>query len=524
MAHSPAESAAFTSMSGVNALPLLPPDLWRAILSHLPLADQMSPLACTCKLFLKSTLTRLAQRKIRAGTLQLIAELELNSNYVLPRLDRKNGLLLFIINLGNQILPGHAVEVWDIATKKQITSYSVPSQIAEYTPDEMTCSRDGIHVTVTYYKFVALLRFCSHKRSITLVRGYELDEVDQEESQLRNEMESVVTLSRFSPSGDRLAIAQLQALIGNQKRISVAVVDEHVPSIACPAQTHQNPLPLCPESGVNRFYVPIEYGWETLSLLGAQLIANPLQLLIPPSRISDAGVVLTGIEHEGGAVALNLDGFFESHISGFSPDARTMVEAREIALDSEASTTEVIFHATGESLSPATALTQFGIPYCSSASPALSFQPHGGMTSAQFSADSSILFLQHGIPTTPRTTPAAPAGWTSIRRSDGRVAAAAGAGSGGPACGARVSADGAVVYGRCAVGGVRAAWLASGGARVWEAAADGGAADDEETVVVDGLDGFVEVQRTAEGRWRFRLFKEVAACGSGARTRGRDGG
>lgn len=132
--------------------------------------------------------------------------------------------------------------------------------------------------------------------------------------------------------------------------------------------------------------------------------------------------------------------------------------------------------------------------------------------------------MQHGTPTTPKSAPAAPAGWTAIRRSDGRVAAAVGGGRGGPASGVRVSADGAVVYGRCAVSGKRAAWLTHGGARVWEAPVDSGvAADDaEETVVVHGLDGFLEVRRAAGGRWRFRLFTEDIA--RVPRRRERDGG
>lgn len=517
----------------VNSLPALPPDLWRSILSHLRFADHLSPLACTCKLFLRSALSRLAARRIRAGTLRLSAELELTYSYVLPRVDRKRGSFLFVVNLGDQLSPGHDIEVWDIATRKKLACYSVPSQIAEYHPEEVTCSPDGIHVTVTYYKFVALFRFSSRKRSLTLLRGYELDEVDQAEAQLHHEMESVVCLTRFSPRGDRLAIAFLQAVIGNQTQISAAVINDAVSSLACPARTQQITLPLCPENDINRFYVPIEYDWDTLSLHGAQLIAEPLQLLIPPNRISDAGVVLTGIDRGAGAAALALDGFFDSQISGFSPDACTMVEARESALaDTESSTTEILFHATCEDFPHNVAQTPYGTPYHSNAARALTLYPPGGMASAQFSADSSTLFIQHGTPTTPRSSSAAPAGWTVIRRSDGRVAAAIGGGHGGPASGARVSADGAVVYGRCAVSGKRAAWLTSGGARVWEAPMDSGAAEGngaaedsgEETVVVDGLDGFLEVRRAAEGQWRFRLFTEDLAGARVARRREMDGG
>lgn len=236
---------------------------------------------------------------------------------MLPRVDRKKGHFLFVVNLGDQQLPGHDVEVWDIATRKQVASYSVPSQIAEYHPEEVTCSPDGIHVTVTYYKFVALLRFCPQKSSLTLLRCYELDEVDQAEAQLHYEMESVVCLTRFSSRGDRLAIAYLQAVIGNDTQISAAVINDVVTSIACPA-TQQNTLPLCAENEINRFYIPIEYEWDNVSLHGSQLTADPLQLLIPPNRIADSGVVLTGIDQggSGGAVALTLEGFFDSHISG----------------------------------------------------------------------------------------------------------------------------------------------------------------------------------------------------------------
>lgn len=89
-----------------------------------------------------------------------------------------------------------------------------------------------------------------------------------------------------------------------------------------------------------------------------------------------------------------------------------------------------------------------------------------------------------------------------------------------------MSADGAVVYGRCAVSSTRAAWLTTCGARVWEAPVDSAEADDdaEETVVVDGLDGFLEVRRAAGGRWRFRLFTEDKAGARVARRRERDGG
>lgn len=261
------EDVTLSSISAESVLPLLPSDLWSEILTRLSLADHLSPLACTCKLFLRSALSRVAERRIRAGTLQLSAELELGSRYVLPRVDRKSGNFLFVVNLGDQLLPGQAVEVWDLQMRKQVASYRVPSKIAEYHPEEVTSSPDGSHVTVTYYKLVALLRFCPQNQSLSLLRCYELDEVDQVEAQLHHELESVVCLTRFSAGGDRLAIAYLQAVIGNQTQISAAVINDSVHTIV----PSEEALPLCPENTINRFYLPIEYDWDTLSLTGTQV-------------------------------------------------------------------------------------------------------------------------------------------------------------------------------------------------------------------------------------------------------------
>jgi hypothetical protein len=470
----------------------LPPDVWGQVLNHLTLLELASPLASTCKLFFRTAQERLFARSTSAASTYLQHKFELSSRYVLPRVDGKRGELLYVINIESAPAHGHALEVYDIATGVRRARCAVPAQLAQWTPEEVISSPDGQHVLVSYYKFVALFRYDETEFSLEPVRGYELDQVDRDEEQLGEELESVVSVCRFSPSGERVVIAQLQAVLDEDTRVHVTVVNDRVAAAArgplgsgAVAQGGVPKLELCAADAVTRFLILAQYSWDALSLHGVQLNSAPPQLIIPPNRIADAGIVLADIVTPAPRIARTLDSVFDSQIVGFSPDAKTLLEAYSVSLGDHDPSTQIMLHDTAAAATdaPAAACTL----------------PLGALSSLHFSADSaSLLLLHHG-------------GWTLMRRENGSVSGSASADEVALMCS---SADGALVYGRTGKGERRAAWAVHSGQRVWEeereAKGDGDVESDEVLVVVDGVPGFVEVSRCGDGRWRIRIFRERA--------------
>lgn len=511
--------------------PQLPADLWSQVLDNLAVAEVAAPLALTCKYFMRHARQRLEHSRRRAKSLRLTASLTLGSAYLLARVDRKSAGRLFAVR---RIPPGaeqHALEVWSLRSGKLEAALELPDQVC--IPEELLCSPDGAHVALTYYKYISLLRFDATASSITLLRGFDLEDVDAPHplDPEAEPLESYVSVARFSPDGRRIALAHLHGIlesVDSNRRVQVTAANESLQRCggdgAGPAGEG---LPV-------RFELPTAYDGQTLSLCGVQVNPAPMQILIPPNRIADDGFVIGEVEPGGGRVEKTLRGFFQSQVLGYSPDGRTLLETRECTgamrpAAVEGTDAHVYFHSTDGTSG------HHGASYASDDAQAkhVALALDGDLLSVQFSADSSTLLLLHGWPHGARAGVSCITGWTSIRRCDSGIAASVDhtAGGGEPetalalfhlGSSARVSGDGSTLYARDAADGAWAAYDVRTGERLWSSS-DGGRSDDsagegegggaraggeeDEVTVLEGVGGFAHVGRTANRAWVFSVFR-----------------
>lgn len=546
----------------------VPADIWRLCLDRLAFHELVSPVASTCKLFFEIADRRLKSSPACARALRRSSTLRLGPSYFMPRIDRQTGKLLFIAkrledDAGQY---NHRFEVWNLESAKIEASFYLPHHFRNLVLEESLCSPDGEHACLSFYKFILLLRYNRDSKQVTMVRGYDLGNDDSlGSSPEENEhFEAVLSTLRFSRDGRYLSMAYFHAFLDFDGAISMLVaradihetfrdkrqVQRDSPFHAYLGEDDTVPIIRPPDARISNFKVPADYNWDLLNLHGAQVNPQPLQILIPPNRISDAGFVIGNFKEDGGgedaSVLKVINGFFEHQILGFSPDCRTLLETRETR-----NTTQALFYSTdGEDGNHGTRYSREG-----GGNAPRKVEVSGELLSVQFSSDSSVLFLLHGWTHDTVLGASWMTGWTVIRRCDSKVATKVDLTGGHErscllegrefginviSSSARTSYNGALLYVRSGNDGYWNAYDVTSGSVVWKGedsiVALPSRFDEEESgewsenygwngledeadeivsdipfrreeLVVGENEGFVNVRTEGPGNWEFQLYQ-----------------
>lgn len=546
----------------------VPAEIWRLCLDRLAFHELVSPVASTSKLFFAIADRRLKSSPACARALRLSSTLRLGPSYCMPRIDRQTGHLLFIakrlaVGTGQY---NHCFEVWSLESAKVEASFYLPRPFRNLELEDSLCSPDGEHVCLSFYKFILLLRYNRVSKQVTMVRGYDLGNDDHLKHSLEEneDFEAEMSTVRFSGDGRYLSIAYFHAPLDFDGAISILVarVDIHEtlrdkreeqkesPFDASLGEDDTFPIIRPQNARLSSFKFPADYNWDLLILHGAQVNPQPLQILIPPNRISDAGFVIGNFKEDGGGengtVLKVIKGFFEHQILGFSPDCHTLLEMRETC-----SITQALFHSTGgEDGHHGSRYNRDG-----KGSGSRKVEVSAELLSVQFSSDSSVLFLLHGWTHGTVIGASWMTGWTVIRRCDRKVAIKVDlTGGQDRSCllegrefginvisiSARTSYDGALLYVRSGIDGYWNAYEVVSGSVVWKGEDStetwpsrfdeeesgewsdnygwnglGDDADDNvsevsfrrEELVVGENEGFVNVRAKGAGHWEFQLYQ-----------------
>jgi hypothetical protein len=441
----------------------LPSDIWQKILEKLRLADVAAPLALTCQLFLHHAKQRLADGKGAVRSLVLLQHFKLAANYVHPRVTDK---LLFVVNCNSG---GHNIEAWDLRKGDIQASLKLPPPLCHSDVEDVVVARHLGHIAIVAFRTILLLQYQPGQRTF---RSRGLHHLGNENAWLddaaldRERDDADALLARFSSDSEQLNIAHIYHNVESSQYLRCDAYCAVLDQLPISESSIENNLSQVRKRQIELPFGQAMYENKEISLHGIQMNASPFQLLIPPHRIADIGLVVD-CSLEGGRVLDKIAGFHEYQVLGFTPDGQYLLETRE-KRDGASKAVEVLLTETWSLTSgqrrqgAKTMRRRFVVP-------------DGEIVSVQFSSDSGVLLIlygREGMDGCARAGVRGVAGWRLLRVADGGLLSRCESMvEGVPAymrASCRMSTDGRVLYGYTD-GGEWSAWDLYSGIRVWNA-------------------------------------------------------
>lgn len=426
----------------------LPTDVWIKILNKLDLADLLSPLARSCKLFFAIAERRLAISRGRVRSLTIQSKFNIPAE--VGNLRYVNGLLF------GTPTEASCIDIWNVVEGRRSLSFNLPQEFAGCMPDDVIVGNNAEHVAIVFEKKVALFELLRQEGELQLLQLFDFDTDD--DTRLNDEVHDsdvdALFSVRFSVSSRELFITELTCDADGDRTVRVSIYKHEIPR-------RRDTPSLNPVIGRDELQSTVlfaDYDTRTRSLCGVQINTSPFQILIPPHRICDGGSVL-GIGEDGELeLRISIGGFYQFQVLGYSPNGEYMLETREVTVDFRTSVTVLLLRTNDMTQSSRTEFTM-----------------SGDVLFVQFSSDSATVVLLSGWPHGTGLESITVAGWVSLRTSDGSVLSNVNVSQAGDleypvrlrsSC--RISEDGMTLYGW----GEGIGWLAIDvltGKRLWHA-------------------------------------------------------